>query len=90
MNKKNLSVLFVLLVIAAIILFNTMSTSDRLYETFANPANSTKCRKLVEQKDTMKQILMTKKPQNDEDRKGRAALEIELTSVEKQIKELGC
>ena len=67
-----------------------MSTSDRMYEAFANPANKVKCAKLTEQKDTMTEILQNKKPMNDEDRKGRAMLEIELASVEKQIKELEC
>ena len=89
MNRKTLSLLFVLLVIAGIVLFNTMSTSDRIYEAFQNP-NAVKCAKLKEQIETMTEVLKTTKPQNDEDRKAKAQLEIEVVSIQNKMKELEC
>jgi cell shape-determining protein MreC len=89
MNKKNLSLLFVLFLVLVIVLFNTMSTSDRLYESFVNP-NAVKCAKLKEQVDTMTEVLQTNKPQNDEDRKGRAQVEIQLASIQKEMNDLNC
>lgn len=90
MSGKYLPFITGLLLLLIVLLFKTMSTSDRLFETFQNPANSVKCLKLREQEEKMLQILKTQKPMNDEDRKGKALLEIELASMEKQIKELGC
>lgn len=89
MNKKNLSLLFVVVVVLVIALFTTMSTSDRLYESFVNP-NAVKCAKLMEQRDTMTEVLSTTKPESDADRQGRAQVQIELNSIEKQMKELEC